>query len=677
MRSPLCRFAGLACVVAVVALAVACSSPVSDILETTGLVVSLSGDLGARTLAPATDMNPVSYTITGTGPEGATFTSTTTGSSVTITRLASGTWTLSVTAVNAGGAPIGAGSAIVVVTSGVTSAVTVVVTPISGTGVLSLGIAWPAGSVMAPSVNASLTPAFGTATVLPFAIEGNGASFGNSAIANGYYTLGFTILNGGSVVAGAVDVVRIVTGQTTSGTYSFTNVNAPGGSLRLTIVNNLQNPLSVKIFGGNPYLSAGNTQALTAGVSNFTGDVVYTWYVNGALAGTGASYRFGASRPLGFYRIDATAFSVTGGRSGSATMNVRVVGSIPAVSSTFPADGASGVALNTIVTAKFNGVMDASTITTATFTLKLGSSPVAGSVSYTGTTATFTPAAPLSGTAVYTASLSGEIRDQAGVPLVTQRSWTFTTLTPPLGPPAVAMGTAGNFAVLARTGITIGAAGRVTGNVGLSASGAAGLVFASTQDASRTFSTSSLVSGRIYSTDDIAPTPGLLLTAAADERSAYGDARGRGPANFTNRGAGRTGRADFRPRAVPLDHGCDDHDGHHSAGRSQRHLDIPGRRGIVRGRRHRCPPDGWRRPEARFLAVGRRGRSGSGGQTLRLRAGQWRDKRGSRRGGDREPVRPDDGDYRSRGRGKPAESLTFGMSTMGRTGSGWLAMMAA
>ena len=342
-------------------------------------------------------------------------------------------------------------------------------------------------------------------------------------------------------------MVRIVTGQTTSGTYSFTNVNAPGGSLRLTIVNNLQNPLSVKIFGGNPYLSAGNTQALTAGVSNFTGDVVYTWYVNGALAGTGASYRFGASRPLGFYRIDATAFSVTGGRSGSATMNVRVVGSIPAVSSTFPADGASGVALNTIVTAKFNGVMDASTITTATFTLKLGSSPVAGSVSYTGTTATFTPAAPLSGTAVYTASLSGEIRDQAGVPLVTQRSWTFTTLTPPLGPPAVAMGTAGNFAVLARTGITIGAAGRVTGNVGLSASGAAGLVFASTQDASRTFSTSSLVSGRIYSTDDIAPTPGLLLTAAADERSAYGDARGRGPANFTNRGAGELGGLTFAP----------------------------------------------------------------------------------------------------------------------------------
>ncbi len=65
----------------------------------------------------------------------------------------------------------------------------------------------------------------------------------------------------------------------------------------------------------------------------------------------------------------------------------------PTVSSTSPASGATGVAVTTMVTATFSEAMNASTITTSSFTL----SGVSGSVSYnSGTyTATFTPSANL------------------------------------------------------------------------------------------------------------------------------------------------------------------------------------------------------------------------------------------------------------------------------------------
>ena len=67
----------------------------------------------------------------------------------------------------------------------------------------------------------------------------------------------------------------------------------------------------------------------------------------------------------------------------------------PTVSSTDPANGATGVALNKKVAATFSESMDPLTITAANFTLTQGTTPVSGAVSYAGVTATFTPASSL------------------------------------------------------------------------------------------------------------------------------------------------------------------------------------------------------------------------------------------------------------------------------------------
>src|SRR5437867_1883532 len=111
----------------------------------------------------------------------------------------------------------------------------------------------------------------------------------------------------------------------------------------------------------------------------------------------------------------------------SFTTGVAPDTTAPAVSATVPANTASGVGLSGQIASTFSEAMDASTINTSTFTLKQGTTPVAGTVSYSGVTATFTPAANLAPLATYTATISTGARDLAGNALASDMSWSFTT----------------------------------------------------------------------------------------------------------------------------------------------------------------------------------------------------------------------------------------------------------
>jgi len=108
-----------------------------------------------------------------------------------------------------------------------------------------------------------------------------------------------------------------------------------------------------------------------------------------------------------------------------------------------------------------------------------------------------------------------------------------------VGPAAVSLGTAGNFVILAKTGITTVPSSAVTGNSGVSpiASGAI-IGFALTLDASGAFATSGQVTGNVYAADYSAPTPANMTSAISNMESAYADAAGRLNPNFTNLGAG-------------------------------------------------------------------------------------------------------------------------------------------
>jgi len=106
----------------------------------------------------------------------------------------------------------------------------------------------------------------------------------------------------------------------------------------------------------------------------------------------------------------------------------------PTVISISPANNAKGVALNKTVTATFSLAMNPLTVNTTTFTLKQGTTSIAGVVSYVGTTAFFKPSIDLLPATIYTGTITTGAASVAGMKLATNYVWTFTTaaLTDPL-----------------------------------------------------------------------------------------------------------------------------------------------------------------------------------------------------------------------------------------------------
>jgi hypothetical protein len=112
---------------------------------------------------------------------------------------------------------------------------------------------------------------------------------------------------------------------------------------------------------------------------------------------------------------------------------------------------------------------------------------------------------------------------------------------------AVNLGTAGTFAILARTGITTTGTTAITGNIGVSPiAGTAMTGFTLIADSSGTFSTSTQVTGNCYAADYISPTPSEMTTAISDMETAYTTAAGQ-PAYVLELGAGLIGGLTLGP----------------------------------------------------------------------------------------------------------------------------------
>jgi len=106
----------------------------------------------------------------------------------------------------------------------------------------------------------------------------------------------------------------------------------------------------------------------------------------------------------------------------------------PTVSSTSPANLATGVSVGANITATFSEDMDPATIIAANFSLMQGATSIPGAVSYIGSVAIFNPTAALANDTVYTATIDTGVTDLAGNALAANKVWSFTTAvetTPP------------------------------------------------------------------------------------------------------------------------------------------------------------------------------------------------------------------------------------------------------
>jgi hypothetical protein len=187
----------------------------------------------------------------------------------------------------------------------------------------------------------------------------------------------------------------------------------------------------------------------------------------------------------------------------------------PIVVSTDPFNTESGVALNKNINASFNMPMDPLTISGTTFTVKIGTTPVLGVVTYSGTTATFTPSTNLNSNTTYTATITTSAKNLAGVALANNYVWTFNTNTTN-NPPFVDLLTADRFGILAGVGISNNAGFSEIHNMDVGISpGVRSFVTG--------FPPAIIVNGAIYASDDVAPAgvAAMLIQAKQDLTNAY------------------------------------------------------------------------------------------------------------------------------------------------------------
>jgi hypothetical protein len=106
---------------------------------------------------------------------------------------------------------------------------------------------------------------------------------------------------------------------------------------------------------------------------------------------------------------------------------------------------------------------------------------------------------------------------------------------------SVDLGSAGDFVILAKAGISNVPTSRITGNLGASpVTDTAITGFPLTRDPSNVFSTTPEVTGKIFAANDAVPTPDNLTVAIGAMMTAFTDAAGRAP-KATELGAGDIG----------------------------------------------------------------------------------------------------------------------------------------
>jgi len=280
----------------------------------------------------------------------------------------------------------------------------------------------------------------------------------------------------------------------------------------------------------NATLAISTTQQFTAVAKDANGKVVATsptWSVvagGGSISSTGL---FTAGLSIGTFLNTVKATSGTW--TGYATVNVTT-GALAVITVT-----PNSVTLPANVTQQFTAVgKDAGAnvvVITPVWSVVAGG----GAISSTGL---FT-AGPTAGTFTNTVkATSGSI------------SSNVTVIVPPVlhGPAAVALGTAGNYAILAQSAISTVPTSAITGNLGLSPAAASFITgFSLTLPAGGAFSSSTQVTGNVYAADYAVPTPVDLTTAIGDMHTAYTDAAGRVTPDYTELGSGQIGGLTLPP----------------------------------------------------------------------------------------------------------------------------------
>jgi hypothetical protein len=175
----------------------------------------------------------------------------------------------------------------------------------------------------------------------------------------------------------------------------------------------------------------------------------------------------------------------------------------PTVVSCTPPSGSSGIPLNEVASVTFSEAMNLATLNTSTFFLTYGpaATPVQGEVVCTNARAVFWPSAHFASNSLFTVTITTGAMSAAGVPLVTNHTWTFTTGNAPSA--QLSSTTEGPGANL-KGGTSARPLAVLTDNHDSSSVNGIRAGFLASE-ASRTFSTPAMITEWVYQADTVPP----------------------------------------------------------------------------------------------------------------------------------------------------------------------------
>jgi Ice-binding-like/Bacterial Ig-like domain len=212
----------------------------------------------------------------------------------------------------------------------------------------------------------------------------------------------------------------------------------------------------------------------------------------------------------------------------------------PTVSSTNPANNATGVSRNNAITISFTEAMNPATINSSTVIVKQGNTVVPGTLTYSGLTAIFKPTDNLLALTVYTVTITTGAKTLAGNSISSNVVSSFTTGSTFSTLAAVNLGSAINYVILAKTAINNNPTSSITGALGLSPAATSYITGLALINATG-YATSSQVTGNVYAADMATPTSSNLTTAVGSMETAYTDAAGRTLPDFVELATGNIG----------------------------------------------------------------------------------------------------------------------------------------
>ena len=163
--------------------------------------------------------------------------------------------------------------------------------------------------------------------------------------------------------------------------------------------------------------------------------------------------------------------------------------------------------------------MDAETINGSTIKLMHGTTEIPETVTYSGTMAVFVPNNTLDANSIYTVKVSNGVKNLSGTP-IEAKEWSFTTVSSTANLNVVNLGAAGNYVILAKTGISTVPASVITGDIAVSPNNAESITDFSLEHFTG-YAESTQVIGKVYAAEMAAPTTNNLTTAVSNMLTAY------------------------------------------------------------------------------------------------------------------------------------------------------------